>query len=134
MKILLKQQPMVIQQAIVYQGTTCFSSKDGKQVVKLSWTSEADHLRRARDHGVEGVAKLLAHRHITSIAELRDGLTFPEPLRFRSASYDSSGFSKSKSQAALSRSMGNFQRSKISLSCVEKRKATDSGTRESKRS
>jgi len=28
-----------------------------------------------RDHGVEGVAKLLAHRRITSIAELRDGLT-----------------------------------------------------------
>jgi hypothetical protein len=57
--------------------------KDLKQVVKLSWPSdlrppEADLLRRARDHGVDGVAKLLGHRPITSIEELRDGLTLPD--------------------------------------------------------
>ncbi len=57
--------------------------KDLKQVVKLSWPSdlrppEADLLRRARDHGVDGVAKLLGHPPITSIEELRDGLTLPD--------------------------------------------------------
>jgi hypothetical protein len=64
MKILLEQQPTVIRRVIVYRGTTYFHPKDLKQVVKPSWLSdlwppEADLLRRARDHGVEGVAKLL---------------------------------------------------------------------------
>ena len=53
-KIQLEQQPM---------GTTCYRSKEGKKAVKLSWPSglrspEAEHLRRARDRGVTGVATL----------------------------------------------------------------------------
>jgi hypothetical protein len=64
MKILLEQQPMVIHRAIIYRGTTCIRSKDLKQAVKLSWPSDlwlpgADLLRRACDHGVDSVAKLL---------------------------------------------------------------------------
>jgi hypothetical protein len=68
-KILLEQLPMVIHKAVVCRGTTCFRSKDLKHVVKLSWPSdlrlpEAGYLRRARDHGVESVAKLLGCRDI----------------------------------------------------------------------
>ena len=82
MKILLEQQSMVIHRAIVCRGTTCFRSKDLKQVIKLSWPSdlwpsETDLLRRGHDHGVDGVAKLLGHRPIASIEELRDGLALP---------------------------------------------------------
>ena len=115
MKILLEQQPMVIHRVIVCWGTTCFRLKDLKKVVKLSWPSnlrppEADLLRRARDHGVDGVAKLLGHRPITSIEELRDGLTLPDSDRFGSASCDASiSFSESRSQATLSRSFDAFQ-------------------------
>jgi hypothetical protein len=105
---------MVIQGVIICQGITCFRSKDLKQVVKLLWLSdlwpsEADLLRRARDHGVDDVAKLLGHRPITSIEELRDGLILPDSHRFRSASCNASiSFSESQSQATLSRSFGAF--------------------------
>lgn len=44
-KIQLEQQPMVIQRAIVCRGTTCYRSKDGKQVVKLSCQVICDHKR-----------------------------------------------------------------------------------------
>ena len=83
--------------------TIYFRSKDLKQVVKPSWLSdlwppEADLLRRARDHGVEGVAKLLGHRPITSIEELRDGLILPGSHLFRRASRDAP-ISSSESQS-----------------------------------
>jgi hypothetical protein len=102
-KILLEQQPTVIRRVIVYRGTTYFHPKDLKQVVKPSWLSdlwppEAGLLRRARDHGVEGVAKLLGHRPITSIEEMRDGLTLPGSHLFRSASRDAP-ISSSESQS-----------------------------------
>jgi hypothetical protein len=87
-RIQLKQDPMVIQRAIVCRGTNCYRSTDGKHVVKFSWTSdkrppEADHLRLARKKGVKGVAGLLGYHRITSIEELRYGLTFPAPYHFR---------------------------------------------------
>jgi hypothetical protein len=97
------------------------------QVVKLSWPSnlrppEADLLRRARDHGVDVVAKLLGHRLITSIEELRDELTLPDSHRFRSASCDASiSFPESRSQATLSRSFDISQSSETSRSRLEKR-------------
>ena len=97
------------------------------QVVKLSWPSnlrppEADLLRRARDHGVNGVAKLLGHRLITSIEELRDELTLPDLHRFWSASCDASiSFPESRSQAILSRSFDISQSSEIFRSRLEKR-------------
>jgi hypothetical protein len=126
-KILLEQQPMVVHKAIVCRGTTCFRSKDLKHVVKLSWPSdlrppEAGYLRRARDHGVEGVAKLLGCRDITSIKELRNGLIFRNPYRFRSASCDGSASSESP-----------FQSLESPHSSLGKRKSTDEGTKSSKR-
>lgn len=74
MMIKLEHQPIVIQRAIIFQGTTCYRSKDGKNVVKLSWPSdlrlqEAKLLRRARKCGLKGVAMLIGHYDITSIVE-----------------------------------------------------------------
>lgn len=87
-KIQLEQKPLIIQRAIVCRGTTCYRSKDRKKVVKLSWPSdlrqqESKLLRRARENGVEGVATLVGHHDITTIKDLRDGLKFPRPHRFR---------------------------------------------------
>jgi hypothetical protein len=131
---------MVTHRAVVCRGTTCFRSKDPKQVVKLPRPSdlrlpEADHLRRARDHGVEGVAKLFGHGHVASIKEMRDGLIFPGPQRFRSVLGDASAsFSEPQSQVTLSRSFGAFQSLEISRSYLGKRKSVDKGERDSKRS
>lgn len=78
---------IVRQNAIVCRGTTCFETRDN-HVAKFSWSSdkrqpEVEHLKLAAKKGVRGVAKVVAHRQITTIAELRDGLDFPERHRFR---------------------------------------------------
>jgi hypothetical protein len=100
---------VVVHRVIVCRRTTSHS-KDLKQVIKLAWPfelwlSEADLLRRACDHGFDGVAKLLDHHPVSSIEELRDVLTLPDSHRFRNASCDTS-ISFSESQATLSRSFG----------------------------
>lgn len=95
---------LVRQRAVVCRGTTCFSAKQG--VVKFSWRSdkrqpsEAAHLLRANQAGVEGVATLVGHRDITSIAELRMGLDFSKNTRhhFRSTTSDQSdGYNRGQS-------------------------------------
>lgn len=139
-KIQLEQQPMVKHRAIVCRGTTCYRSKDGKKVVKLSWPSnlrppEADHLRRARDSGVTGVATLFGHHDITSVEEMRGGLTFPSLYRFRNTPLSAStSFSESQSQVTLSRSFGAFQSLGISQTSLGKRKSIDGSSRAAKRS
>ncbi|KAL8978915.1 MAG: hypothetical protein Q9177_006274, partial [Variospora cf. flavescens] len=84
----LDKAPFVKQRAVVCRGTTCFRSSDLATVVKFSWTSdmrtpEAVHLRLASEKGVEGMAKLIGYQRITSISELRSGLTFQSRHRFR---------------------------------------------------
>ncbi|PVH92748.1 serine/threonine-protein kinase Sgk2 [Periconia macrospinosa] len=78
---------MVRQKAIVCRGTTCYETQDS-HVAKFSWASdkrklEVEHLKLAEAMGVEGVARVVAHRQITTIAELREGLQFPTAHRFR---------------------------------------------------
>jgi Fungal protein kinase len=132
-KIQLEQQPMVRHRAIVCRGTNCYRSKDGKKVVKLSWPSdlrppEAQHLRRARDRGVTGVATLCGHHDITSIEEMRDGLTFPPSHHFRNTPLSAStSFSESQSQVALSRPFGAFQSLGISQTSLGKKKVHRQG-------
>jgi hypothetical protein len=139
-KIQLEQQPMVIHRAIVCRGTTCYRSKDGKKVVKLSWQSdlrppEAEHLRRARDRRVTGVATLFGHHDITNVEQMRDGLTFPSSHRFRNTKLSAStSFSESQSQVTLSRSLGTFQSLGISQSSLGKRKIIDRCSRAAKSS
>ena len=73
-------QLLVRQRAMVCRGTTCFATKQG--VAKFSWRSakrqpsKVKHLQTALEKGVEGVAKLVGHCDITSIADLRAGLEF----------------------------------------------------------
>ncbi|KAI1473397.1 hypothetical protein F4774DRAFT_53683 [Daldinia eschscholtzii] len=78
---------MVRQKTIVCRGTTCYKTQDN-HVAKFSWASdkrklEVEQLNRAQAMGVEGVAKVVAHRRITSIAEMREGLLFSAAHRFR---------------------------------------------------
>ncbi|KAG6017126.1 hypothetical protein E4U54_008240 [Claviceps lovelessii] len=44
---------------------------------------EVEHLRLAEAMGVEGVARVVAHRRITTIAEMQEGLQFSAAHRFR---------------------------------------------------
>ncbi|RYO95254.1 hypothetical protein DL766_002067 [Monosporascus sp. MC13-8B] len=78
---------MVRQEAIVCRGTTCYETQNS-HVAKFSWASdkrklEVEQLRLAEAMGVEGVARIVAHRRITTIAEMRNGLQFPAAHRFR---------------------------------------------------
>lgn len=81
------EKAMVRQRAIVCRGTACYETSDS-HVAKFSWVSdkrklEVEQLRRAERRGVEGVARVVAHRQITTIATIREGLEFSKPHRFR---------------------------------------------------
>ncbi|KAI9147408.1 serine/threonine-protein kinase Sgk2 [Paramyrothecium foliicola] len=78
---------MVRQRAIVCRGTTCYETQNS-HVAKFSWASdkrklEVEQLKLAEAMGVEGVARVVAHRRITTIAEMREGLRFSTAHRFR---------------------------------------------------
>lgn len=125
-RIQIQPKPFVIQRAVVCRGTTCFRTEDGKGVVKFSWTSdkrqpESELLERARQRNVQGVARLVGYRKITSISELRSGLTFGEPHKFQGSLFPTSTHSSFS---------GLLAKSHIS----HKRKAQDESTRSSKRS
>lgn len=133
----LDEAPFVKQRAVVCRGTTCFRSSDQANVVKFSWTSdkrppEADHLRLAREKGVEGIAKLIGYQRITSISELRKGLTFPSPHRFRDGTTSAT---TSFSQTQLSQSFGPIQNLSISkTSSKRKRPGDERGSQKRSRS
>ncbi|ATY66737.1 serine threonine-kinase Sgk2 [Cordyceps militaris] len=79
-KRLRLDKAMVRQRAIVCRGTTCYRTEDGN-VAKFSWASdkrklEVEQLKLAELRGVKGVAKVVAHRQITTIAQMRKGLDF----------------------------------------------------------
>ncbi|KAM4066736.1 kinase [Hirsutella rhossiliensis] len=81
------EELIVRQRAIVCRGTTCYRTRNG-HVAKFSWASdkrkpEVDHLKLAGVKGVKGVARVVAHRQITTIADMRKGLEFPKSHRFR---------------------------------------------------
>ena len=125
-RIQLDKAPFVKQRAVVCRGTTCFRSSDQSSVVKFSWTSdkrppEADHLRLARDKGVEGIAKLVGYQRITSISELRSGLTFPSPHPFRGGTASA----KTSSQTQLSQSFGPIQNLSISKTSSKRKRPED---------
>lgn len=132
----LNEAPFVRHRAVVCRGTTCFRSSDQADVVKFSWTSdkrppEADHLRLAREKGVEGIAKLIGYRCITSISELRSRLTFSSPHRFRDGTASATAsFSQTQDQ-----SFGPIQNLSISkTSSKRKRPGNDGGSRKRSKS
>jgi Fungal protein kinase len=130
MELELELNPIVLQNAVVCRGTTCFRSKDGMHVVKLSWPSdhrppEATHLRLARDRGVKGMAQLVGCHDIASTKVMRDGLKFPAPHRFREANIDASTSLPRFESPVLSRSFGAFQALSLEKGNPQKRKAVD---------
>ncbi|KAJ8127438.1 hypothetical protein O1611_g6198 [Lasiodiplodia mahajangana] len=114
---------MVKQQAIVCRGTTCYETENN-EVAKFSWAStkrelEVNHLKLAKVKGVQGVAKVVAYRQITTIAELRKGLRFLKPHPFQSnntifrnaaastgKSTSTSGYKRKSSSKTLNSSSG----------------------------
>ncbi len=138
-RLQLMSSPIVIQRGIVCRGTNCYRSKDLAHVVKFSWTSdkrspEADHLRSAREKGVKGVAKLLSYHRITSIDEIRDGLTFPASYHFRNTSSSAlTSFSQPQSES-LARSFGPCRGLSIFESISETRMSDDDEFKSSRRS
>ncbi|RMD41240.1 hypothetical protein DV735_g3917, partial [Chaetothyriales sp. CBS 134920] len=83
----LDPQPIAHQRAIVCRGTTCYLAKkrgrgaEWDYVVKFSWVSdkrqpEANLLMKAQEHGIKGVARLVAHQQLDSVGALRQGLDF----------------------------------------------------------
>ena len=104
----LEASPFVVQPAIVCRATCCYRTADQKHVVKLSWRSdkrrpEAEHLMATQKKAkkgrksVEGVARLLGWRDVTTIAELRKGLTYGKPRRLRISAPRADSFDPSKS-------------------------------------
>lgn len=84
----LNEVPFVKQRAIVCRGTTCFRNSDQIDVVKFLYTfdkrsPEANHLRLAREKGVEGIARLIGYQRIIKISELRSELIFSSLHRFQ---------------------------------------------------
>ncbi|KJZ70353.1 hypothetical protein HIM_10244 [Hirsutella minnesotensis 3608] len=147
-RLRLESQAFTRQRAIVCRGTSCYltkppNSEDWSYVAKFSWTSdrrkpEADLLRLAQQRGVEGIAKLIGHRRITSINEMRSGLTFTKPYAFRGLSSAAPSFSQSLSQSrppgGLSRSFSELHSFSIADKPVRKRKSVDVVQKPSKRS
>ncbi|KJZ69638.1 hypothetical protein HIM_10977 [Hirsutella minnesotensis 3608] len=147
-RLRLESQAFTRQRAIVCRGTSCYLTKPPKSedwscVAKFSWTSdrrkpEADLLRLARQRGVEGIARLIGHRRITSINEMRSGLTFTKPYSFRGLSSVAPSFSQSSSKSqppnALSRSFSELHGLSIADRPLGKRKSVDVGRKPSKRS
>lgn len=66
---------MARQKAVVCRGTTCFRTRSD-HVAKFSWASEkrkleVEQLKLAEKKGVKGLARVVAHRQITTVAQLR---------------------------------------------------------------
>ncbi|KAL1890270.1 hypothetical protein Cpir12675_005463 [Ceratocystis pirilliformis] len=77
---LLLDKPMLRQKVIVCRGTTCYKTQDS-HAARFWWASdkqkpEVEQLKPAEAMGGEGVARVVAHRRITIIAEMREGLRF----------------------------------------------------------
>ncbi|KAJ2996584.1 hypothetical protein NUW58_g927 [Xylaria curta] len=103
---------MVRQKAIVCRGTTCYGTRNS-HVAKFSWASdkrklEVEQLKLAEEKGVKGVARVVAHRQITTIAEMREGLEFPKPHKFRD---DAVQFGDPPSATASANTSGNKRKS-----------------------
>jgi hypothetical protein len=93
-RLYLEDELIASPQAIVCRGTTCYRAKrmnsNYEFVVKFSWrteerTAEGTLLKLAKDRNVWGVARLFGHKDLRKTNDLRDGMTFGKPQKFRSA-------------------------------------------------
>ncbi|KGY15754.1 hypothetical protein PABG_11415 [Paracoccidioides brasiliensis Pb03] len=136
-KVLRLGEMLSFQRAIVCHGTTCFLANDGQVegVAKFSWVSdkrrsEAELLELAGQKNVQGVARIIGHSAIASIADMRCGLTFDDKRHdFKSAPPSAtSSFHQSQQLTELC-SLGISRKSSS-----RKRRSPDKGMQASKRS
>ncbi|KAH7633172.1 serine/threonine-protein kinase Sgk2 [Sordaria sp. MPI-SDFR-AT-0083] len=119
---------MYSQKAIVSRGTTCYTTENNS-VVKFAWasgkrTAEVDHLTQAKEKGVKGVAGIVAHHRIATIAEIRKKLKFPTAHRFQNGADDPSLASTSTSISGNKRKSSSSATETVSGS--NKRQRSDS--------
>ncbi|WPJ60401.1 hypothetical protein SMAC4_13264 [Sordaria macrospora] len=119
---------MYSQKAIVSRGTTCYTTENNS-VVKFAWasgkrTAEVDHLTQAKEKGVKGVAGIVAHHRIATIAEIRKKLKFPTAHRFQNGADDPSLASTSTSISGNKRKSSSSATDTVSRS--NKRQRSDS--------
>lgn len=108
-KLQLFPEPLTRQRAIVSRATCCFLAKhpdsdDYGYVAKFSWPCskrkpESDFLELAKSRGVQGIARLVGHYDITSVGDIRSGLTFAKRYSFNSLASTVSSFSQTISQS-----------------------------------
>ncbi|KAL1952767.1 hypothetical protein VTO42DRAFT_4273 [Malbranchea cinnamomea] len=149
-KLQLEPHPLIRQRAIVCRGTSCYLAKDPDSedydhVAKFSWVSarrrpEAELFKLAKERNVKGIAELVGYCDITSISELRSGMTFSEPYSFGGLSSTASSLSESQSSPSRPhrhRPPSGVGRLSIAESTggrpLRKRKSTESATKPSKR-
>ncbi|OJD15459.1 hypothetical protein AJ78_04300 [Emergomyces pasteurianus Ep9510] len=145
MTVQLNLNPLSVQYAIMCRGTACFPTESDDEmqgVVKFSWVSdkraaEEKLLNIAHERGVRGVAKVIGHRCIADIAELRSGLTFGRRHHFSRTAPSSAASSFSLSQSSDPRSQSFSRLRGLSISekkTGRKRLSSDKATQLSKRS
>ncbi|KAF2787657.1 hypothetical protein K505DRAFT_379435 [Melanomma pulvis-pyrius CBS 109.77] len=115
-RLYLEDKPIAFQRAIVCRGTACYRAKKRESerweyVVKFAWRSdkrraEGELLKLAKERNVWGVAKLISHQDLETIADMRRGLDFRKPQRFRSAGRDSINQSRSRQSSMLAAGPG----------------------------
>lgn len=103
-RLQLDPVPLAHRRAIVSRATSCFlakhpDSKDYDHVVKFSWPSserkpETELFKLASQRGVQGIARLIGHYDITSIKDMRSGITFTKRYSFRGTANSVSSFSR----------------------------------------
>ncbi|KAL2371887.1 hypothetical protein RJ035_001594 [Blastomyces gilchristii] len=125
------------QHAIVCRGTTCFLADDGQVegVAKFSWVSdkrrpEVELLELAGQKNVQGVARIIGHSTITSIADMRCGLTFDNKRHNFKSTTPSTASSFHQSQPLTEPDHLDIHQKSSS----RKRRSPDKGMQASKRS
>ncbi|OJD15290.1 hypothetical protein AJ78_04439 [Emergomyces pasteurianus Ep9510] len=134
-KVLWLGEILSFQRAIVCRGTTCFLTNDGQGVAKFSWVSdkrrpEIELLELAGQKNVQGVARIVGHSTITSIADMRCGLTFDDKRHDFKSAPPSTASSFHQSQPLTEPCRLDIRRKSSS----RKRRSPDKGMQASKRS
>ncbi|EDN09008.1 predicted protein [Histoplasma mississippiense (nom. inval.)] len=134
-KVLQLGEILSFQRAIVCRGTTCFLTNDGQGVAKFSWVSdkrrpEVELLELAGQKNVQGVARIIGHSTITSIADMRCGLTFDDKRHDFKSAPPSAASSFHQSQPLIEPRHLDIRRKSSS----RKRRSPDKGMQMSKQS
>ncbi|OJD20958.1 hypothetical protein ACJ73_07703 [Blastomyces percursus] len=131
-------QTLCLQHAIVCHGTACFRATDGDRidgVAKFSWVSnkrrpEVELLELARQKNVQGVARIMGHSTITSIADMRCDMAFDDKRHDFKRAPTSTASSFHQSQPLTEPRRLDIRRKSSS----RKRRSPDKGMQTSKRS